>query len=106
MHIRIIMMFYDFQYMQSARNKNQLILIGCIFASSRNQKGKGFAGARGKGWEADDRRASRMIAPGGGTGIEISKSSTYLIGNIYQVEKQQTGRVVEVVIVEGRKSVL
>lgn len=42
------MMFYDFQYMQSARNKNQLILIGCKFASSRNQKGRRFAGARGR----------------------------------------------------------
>lgn len=63
MHIRIIMMFYDFQYMQSARNKNQLILIGCIFASSRNQKGKGFAGARGKGWEADDRRLGKKRKP-------------------------------------------
>ena len=47
-----------------------------------------------------------MIGPGGGTGIEISKSSTYIVGNIYQVKKQQTGRVVLVVVVEGRKSVL
>ena len=52
MHIRIIMMFYDFQYMQYVRNKNQLILIGCKFVSNRNQKGRRFAGARGKGWEA------------------------------------------------------
>ena len=56
MHICIIMMFYDFQYMQYARNKNQLILIGCKFANSRNQKGRGGAGAQGRGWEADDRR--------------------------------------------------
>ena len=64
MHIlEIIMIFYDFQYMQSARNKNQLILIGCKFASSRNQKDRRFAGARGKGWEADDRRLGEKRKP-------------------------------------------